>query len=143
MIYEQLKDDIKDAMKSKDTIRKTALKAVTSRAQLLAKEQNCEITDEITTNAINKELKQLNQTLSSIGDNTGSKLYVDTQKMVEIISTYLPKQMGVDEIEAEIKKIMADNPDVAGGKLTGLVMKSLKGKADNKLIKSCIDSLTT
>lgn len=141
MIYETILNDIKTAMKEKDTDRKDVLKQVQIKVQADAKENKKEITDEMVLSAITKELKQLNQTKDAIASKPDTLLYQSTNRKIGILDTYLPEQMSVEEIKAEIKKLMMDNPDVTGGKLTGLVMKALKGKADNKTIKECIDKI--
>lgn len=141
MIYETILNDIKTAMKEKDTDKKDVLKQVQIKVQADSKENKKEITDEMVLSAITKELKQLNQTKDAIASKPDTPLYQSTKRKIGILGTYLPEQMSVEEIKAEIKKLMMDNPDVTGGKLTGLVMKALKGKADNKTIKECIDKI--
>lgn len=141
MIYETILNDIKTAMKEKDTDKKDVLKQVQIKVQADSKENKKEITDEMVLSAITKELKQLNQTKDAIASKPDTPLYQSTKRKIGILDTYLPEQMSVEEIKAEIKKLMMDNPDVTGGKLTGLVMKALKGKADNKTIKECIDKI--
>lgn len=141
MIYEIILNDIKIAMKEKDTDKKDVLKQVQIKVQADSKENKKEITDEMVLSAITKELKQLNQTKDAISSKPDAPLYQSTTRKIDILNAYLPEQMSVDEIKAEIKKIMMNNPDVTGGKLTGLIMKTLKGKADNKIIKECIDEV--
>lgn len=119
-------------MKEKNTILKDVLKQVQTKAQATAKESKTEITDEIVIDAINKELKQLNQTFDLIKDKTESDLFKSTVEKINILTDYLPEQLLEDEIANEIKQIISENTDVPIGKLTGIVMKSLKGKADNK-----------
>lgn len=141
MIYNNILADIKEAMKTKNVNKKDVLKQVQTKAQAEAKENKCEITDEIVINAINKELKQLNQTKDAIKCKPDSDLYKSTEEKIKIIMGYLPEQLAEDECLAEVGKILNANIDMPTGKLTGLVMKTLKGKADNKLIKECIDVL--
>lgn len=138
MLYETVMSNIKDAMKEKNTILKDVLKQVQTKAQATAKESKTEITDEIVIDAINKELKQLNQTFDLIKDKTESDLFKSTVEKINILTDYLPEQLLEDEIANEIKQIISENTDVPTGKLTGIVMKSLKGKADNKVIKKSI-----
>lgn len=131
--------NIKDAMKAKNTTLKDVLKQVQTKAQATAKEQKVDITDEIVINAINKELKQLNQTLDSIKSQPESDLFKSTMEKINILKDYLPEQLSEEEIEAEIRKIMDMNAGTPVGKLTGIVMKALKGKADNVTIKKVLD----
>lgn len=139
MMYETIMADIKTAMKEKDVTKKDVLKQVQTKAQADAKEHKVEISDEIVMTAINKEIKQLNQTLDAIKGKEDSELYKSTVEKLNILKAYLPAQLSEDEVNMEVQKILAENSSEPKGKLTGIVMKTLKGKADNKIIKACID----
>lgn len=104
MLYETVMSNIKDAMKEKNTILKDVLKQVQTKAQATAKESKTEITDEIVIDAINKELKQLNQTFDLIKDKTESDLFKSTVEKINILTDYLPEQLLEDEIANEINK---------------------------------------
>lgn len=141
MLYETIMSNIKDAMKEKNTTLKDVLKQVQTKAQATAKESKTEITDEIVIDAINKELKQLNQTLDAVKSKPESDLFKSTMEKITILKAYLPEQLSEDEIAKEIRKIMFNNEGIPSGKLTGIVMKTLKGKADNLTIKKVLDTI--
>lgn len=143
MLYERIMADIKDAMKNKETDKRDVLKQVQAKAQAAAKDlKRTDIDDIMVMQAVTKELKQLNQTKDSLKGREDSDLYLSTIKKEEILKGYLPKMMTEDECLSAVGEIMNVNPDVTGGRLTGIIMKALNGKADNKMIKSCIDALT-
>lgn len=141
MLYETIQQNIKDAMKNKNTTLKDVLKQVQTKVQATAKEKKVEITDEIVIDAVNKELKQLNQTLDAVKSKPDSELFKSTVEKINILKTYLPEQLSDDEIRAEVEKVISENADVPKGKLTGMIMKQLKGRAEPARIKSVIDSL--
>jgi uncharacterized protein YqeY len=65
---------------------------------------------------------------------------------LEVISRYLPKQLSVDELTDELKKIIAEvgatgPQDV--GKVMGTATKKLAGKADGKMISEAVKKLLT
>lgn len=66
-------------------------------------------------------------------------MFKSTMEKINILKDYLPEQLSEEEIEAEIRKIMDMNAGTPVGKLTGIVMKALKGKADNVTIKKVLD----
>ena len=142
MLYETITSNIKDAMREKNSTLKDVLKQVQAKAQATAKENKTEITDEIVINSINKELKQLNQTLEAVKSKPESDLFKSTMEKITILKRYLPEQLSEDEIAKEIRRIKFENEGIAPGKLTGIVMKQLKGKADNITIKKVLDSLS-
>lgn len=141
MLYETIIFNIKEAMKEKNTTLKDVLKQVQTKAQATAKENKVEITDEIVLEAINKEIKQLNQTLDSVKSKPESELFKSTMEKITILKAYLPEQLSEEEIEKEIREILSENEGVNKGKLTGIVMKTLKGKADNVTIKKVLDRI--
>ena len=91
MIYETILNDIKVAMKEKDTDRKDVLKQVQIKVQADSKENKKEITDEMVLSAITKELKQLNQTKNAISSKPDTPLYQSTNRKIDILNTYLQK----------------------------------------------------
>lgn len=141
MLYDVIMSDIKEAMKSKDINKRDVLKQVQSKTQADAKEKKIEISDEVVLNAIAKELKQLNQTKDSVASKPDSDLYKSTVEKISILQGYLPEQLSEDECLYEVGEILNRTTDMPKGKRIGLIMKELKGKADNKLIKQCIDAL--
>lgn len=141
MLYDVIMSDIKEAMKSKDISKRDVLKQVQSKTQADAKEKKIEISDEVVLNAIAKELKQLNQTKDSVASKPDSDLYKSTVEKISILQGYLPEQLSEDECLYEVGEILNRTTDMPKGKRIGLIMKELKGKADNKLIKQCIDAL--
>ena len=142
MLYNNIMNSIKESMKSKDTHRRDVLKQVQTKAQAFAKENKCDITDEIVMDSIRKELKQLNQTLEAIKSKPESDLYKSTTYKIEVLTEYLPKQLNKQECLNAVQSAIDNAGEVANAKsLIGIVMKELKGKADNKLIKECFDEV--
>jgi len=82
--------------------------------------------------------------------HTGATLFVEPprarglrneRKELEIISAYLPRQLSEQEIEEVISGIIADTGastlnDL--GKVMGVAMKQLKGKADGKIVQQMV-----
>lgn len=153
MLYTQIKEEIKTAMKNKDSDRKDVLKMVVDKAKAIVKEKNPtgtaeDISDDIVLQAIQKEVKQLNQTKESLKGKEDTELYVSTATKIDVLSQYLPDQMTEEEVEEFIESelIRLTNVNVAiSPKIKGMVMKNimpeLKGKADSKMIAQIVDKL--
>ena len=78
MLYEQIKIDLKDAMRSKDTDKRDVLKLVIDKARAIMKEKNPHevsenIPDDVIISAIEKEVKQMNQTLEILSSAENGK----------------------------------------------------------------------
>ena len=153
MLYTQIKDEIKTAMKNKDSDCKDVLKMVVDKAKAIVKEKNPtgteeDISDDIVIQAIQKEVKQLNQTKESLHGKEDTELYIATTRKIGILSQYLPVQMNEEElkefIERKLIELTSVNVEISP-KIKGMVMKNimpeLKGKADNKMVAQILDKL--
>lgn len=138
MLLEKLNGEIKEAMVSKDTNKRDVLRSVKSRANLLAKENHCEIDDELLVKALQKELKELSQALEGFKNNTDNNVYKDYTYRVSVLKEYMPSMMSEDEVREEVKRILNNLDNVPFGKKMQAVMGELKGKADGKLIQKIV-----
>lgn len=139
MLLERLNTEIKEAMINKDVHKRDVLRTVKSNANLDAKEKHVDITDELVIDAVKKEIKQLNQTVKSLAGKENTVLYRSSKYRIEILETYMPKQLTEDEIREEVKKIVSEmDENVAFGVKMRAVMKELSGKADGKLIQKFV-----
>ena len=150
MLYLQIKEEIKTAMKSKDTEKRDVLKMVVDKAKAIVKEKNPtnvteDIPDDVILQAIQKEVKQ---TKDALKGKENTDLYASTTLKIGILSEYLPTQMTENElekyIESELIELTGVNVEISP-KIKGMVMKNimpkLKGKADSRLINKVVDSL--
>lgn len=143
MNYEQLRAEKMAALKSKDTIKNNVVTMLLSGMTYLKKEVGRELTDEECMGVIQKELKQVKESLEM---SKGREDAVEElQKQIAILEGYLPKQMGEDEVQAKVESIIAQlgvEPTVKNkGAIMKNVMAELKGKADGKLIGRIVDQL--
>ena len=144
MINERIKDDIKQAMIDKDEVKKNTLKMVVNKANAQAKDialknkTEIKLTDEVMIAAINKEFKQVEETIAMIESNgkTDSELYANSVKARAILAEYLPKQLTEEELEVEIRKLLEGIDTSNKGLVMKTVMGELKGKANGKLINT-------
>lgn len=145
MMYVKIKAEIKEAMKSKDVIKRDALKMVVDKARAIQKEQNPidtpeTIPNEVMIQAIQKEVKQLNQTKDALKGRENTDLYIQTTHKMAILSSYLPTQMTREEVEKAVFDIISKGEYPNFGMKMKAVMAELKGKADNKLIKEVVET---
>lgn len=153
MLYLQIKEEIKTAMKNKDTEKRDVLKMVVDKAKAIVKEKNPtnvteDIPDDVILQAIQKEVKQLNQTKDALKGKENTDLYASTTLKIGILSEYLPTQMTENElekyIESELIELTGVNVEISP-KIKGMVMKNimpkLKGKADSRLINQVVNRL--
>lgn len=147
-LHEQIKTNIKEAMKARDEIRLSTLRCVLSAFtnEIVAQKKR---PDELLadTDAL-KVIKRLaNQRKDSIEQFTKGgrpELAESEQKELAVLEKFLPAMMSEAEIRAiaEAKKAELGITDKAKiGQLTGMIMKELAGKADGADVKKVVDSL--
>lgn len=145
MLYVNIKNEIKEAMKSKDNTKRDCLRMVVDKAKAIMKNKNPtdvseNIPDEVIVQAVQKEMKQLNQTCEALVGHESGKLYVDTKLKMSILSAYLPSQMTREEVENAVANILSNGEYPNFGMKMKVVMNELRGKADNKLIKDVVET---
>lgn len=146
MLYTQIKEEIKDAMKNKEADRKDVLKMVVDKAKAIIKEKNPsntgeEIPDDVMIQAIQKEVKQLNQTKDSLKSKEDTDLYVSTEMKLDVLSKYLPAQMTEQELEEFISKELSVLVPKTKSMAMKTIMPQIKGRADGKLAVKIINRL--
>lgn len=144
-MYVKIKDSIKEAMKRRDSTTRDCLKLVIDKARAIQKEKNPTdapdiISDDIMLQAIQREIKQLNQTRDSLTGRNDSPIFVETENRIALLSAYLPSQMTKEEVEIAVAKILSNGDYANFGMKMKVVMAELKGKADNKIIKEVVET---
>lgn len=143
MNYEQLRAEKMAALKSKDTVKNNVITMLLSGMTYLKKEVGRELTDEECMSVIQKELKQVKESLEMSKGREDAA--ADLQQQIAILESYLPKQMSPEEVAEQVNAIVAELGLELTVKNKGMIMKNvmgqLKGKADGKIIGSVVDQL--
>lgn len=139
-LLEKINGEIKEAMVSKDADKRDVLRSIKSRANLMAKEGHTEINDDLIIKAVQKEMKEMTQALTSFKDNTDNDVYKSYKYRLSLIEKYLPSMMSEEEVVEAVKNILSNLEDASFGEKMKAVMSELKGKADGKLIQKAVKS---
>ena len=132
----RLNDDLKSAMKNKDTLRLNTIRLVKKYIQELETSvgHNGEATDAEIMKIINKLVKQGKDSAEQYKSAGRIELYNEEMSQVTVLEEYLPKQMSEDEISVEIDKVMAETGSTNMGVLMKELNSRLAGRADGKTI---------
>lgn len=142
MLKERLLNDMKEAMKNKDTIRKNTIQLV--RAAILNKEKDeqKELTDTEIEQIISKEIKKRNDTIGMLLEHDRETEIGDIQKEQDVLAEYLPKPLTPEELDRVVTKILAEG--TFGPKQMGAVIKAVKEevgtRAEGKMISELVKS---
>ena len=136
MIKEQIIEKWKEAYKNKNENLKSAFAMV--KAKILVEEKSGKyelpLSDEIVVSLINKEVKELKETQTFYKPE--DQIYQDINEKIEALSTYLPKQLTVEEVKNIIITLKEKEPNL--GKLIGLVVKEVGNSFDKSKIAALV-----
>ena len=128
----RLMEDLKKAMKNKDTLAKDTIQGI--RAEILKEEKdkqkvldNCEIE-----NIIMKEKRKRLDLLNQLENTNREDIKQQTVEELDIISQYLPRQLTREEIEQEVNTYMKPLVDVTVREM-GSIIKDLKQRLGNSV----------
>lgn len=145
-IVNQIPIDLKNAMLAKDKVKLAALRAIKSAFLLESTKDSSkdEITDQVAQQIISKLHKQRMDAYKIYVDQNRKDLADDEIQQAEILEKYLPKQLSETEIKKELESIISSvgASSIADiGKVMGLAMSTLKGKADGSLISKLVKDI--
>ncbi len=141
-LKEQLFNDLKAAMKEKDTVRKEIIQIVRAGVLQIEKDNKIDdLDDNSVLSVISKEIKKINDVLPDFKRAERQDLVDEANRKIELLKAYLPEQLS----EAEIEGIVTEAIKKTGastmrdmGKVMGTVTAETKGKADNKLVSEIV-----
>ena len=147
-LQQQIKNQIKDAMLKKETVRLTVLRGLTTAFvnELVAtgRTPQGELTDEEVLAVIRRQVKQRKDAIEQFIKGGREDLAQNEKDELVYIEIYLPQMMNEDDIKkiVENKKQELNITDIKDkGKLMSEIMKELKGKADGVTVKNIVDSI--
>ena len=135
------------AMKAKDQIALRTLRAIKAAIMVIETSggrENAALSPEEETALLIKQSKQRKDSIDQFKNAGRDELAASEEEELEYISRFLPKQLSSDELEAELKAIIAQvNASSISdlGKVMGIASKSLAGRADGKEISAKIRQL--
>jgi len=145
-IFDQISEDIKAAMKARDKVRLDTLRNI-KKVFLEAKTApgaNDTLEDADALKIIQKLAKQGRETAQTYVENNRQDLADGELAQVAVLEEYLPKALSEAEIEAEVRKIIAETGATSMkdmGRVMGAASKQMAGRADGRLISEIVKRL--
>lgn len=141
-LKEKLMEDFKDAMKSKDEVKKNTINLARAAIKQVEVDTRTELKDEDILPIIAKQVKMRKDALADFEKGGRTDLIEAYKKEIEILEVYLPAQLTEDEIrvvvESTAKELGIDGGKQNMGKLMGPVMAKVKGQADGGAVKKVV-----
>lgn len=140
----QIKSDIKEAMKAKDTEKRDALRLLDSAMKQIEVDERKELTDEDVIAIIQKQIKQRNDAASQYKEAGREDLYGKEMAEIGFFEAYMPSQLDDDALENALKAIIAETGAESMkdmGKVMGAAKAKIGSQADGKRINECVKRL--
>jgi hypothetical protein len=148
MLHEQIRNNIKEAMKARDQVTlevmRGVLTAFTNELVSTGHTPQDILGDEQALVVITRLAKQRKDSIEQFTKGNRMDLVEEEKGQLSVLEKYLPKLMEKSEVEIiakEMKDKLGINDPTKKGMLMSSLMKDLKGKADGSIVKEVVDQL--
>ena len=144
-LIEKIDNDLKTAMREKKTVSVSALRLLKSAIKNAEIAKGVEkLADQDILGVLSKQIQQRKESIEQYAKG-GRQDLVDMEKSeMEVLTAYVPAQIGDHELESLIRKLLTDNQIQSKkdfGKAMRLAQETLKGQADNKRMSNVLNNL--
>lgn len=145
-LEKQIMEQMKEAMKAKDSVALEALRAIKSGIILAKTESGAkdELSSDDEIKLLQKLVKQRKDSAAIYSEQGRQDLAAPELAQVAVIEKFLPAQLSEQEIEEAVSKIISDggfSGMASMGQVMGIASKELAGKADGKTISTIVKKL--
>jgi uncharacterized protein YqeY len=143
-LQKKITEDMKQAMKSGDTVKRDTLRLLLSSIKNAEGAKLDALDEGEVLSVISKEVKRHLESIDAYKKGNRADLVTKEEAELKILQSYMPEQLGRDEIVKAAKEVIAA-VGAAGpgdkGKVMQQLMPKLKGKADGKVINEVVMEL--
>ncbi|NLE51815.1 MAG: GatB/YqeY domain-containing protein [Chloroflexi bacterium] len=140
-IKERIQDDLKTAMKSGDTQRREILRLLMSAFKQVEVDRRTTLSDDDAIDLLGSEAKKRREAIEEMTRAGRTELAAQEQYELEVIESYLPEQLGRDEIARLVDEAIAET-GASGvrdmGRVMSAVMPRVRGQADGKMVSEVV-----
>ncbi|GMQ63444.1 GatB/YqeY domain-containing protein [Vallitalea maricola] len=140
----QLLQDMKSAMKEKDTLRKNTIQLVRSAILQEEKDNHVELSDDDVIKIISSQVKKRKSSLPEYEKSGRTDLVDDLKVEINILMSYLPEQLSDEELTSIVEKTIEEvgaSSMKDMGKVMSAIIPKVQGKADNKKVSEIIRNI--
>jgi len=143
-LKQRLTDDLKQAMKGGDTVKRSALRLLMASIHNLEIAKRATLDDADILGIIAKEVRQHQESIESFKQGSRQDLVDKEEAEMAVLQGYLPQQMAREEIVEAARKVIAEvgaQGPSDKGKVMQQIMPRLKGRADGRVINEVVTEL--
>lgn len=134
-------DDLKVAMRAGDAVTRDTIRFLQSEIKNFEID-NGEQNDTGVQKIIASQVKKMNEAIEEFAKASRSDLVTEEKAKVEVLSKYLPKQLGDEELTVLVQKTISEMSDTSNrGQVIGAVMKVVAGQADGGRVSAKVNEI--
>ena len=140
-LKDQITEDMKTAMRAKDSERLGTIRLLLSAMKQKEVDERVVLDDAMVVAIVDKLIKQRKDSIEAFKKAERADLADKEEAEMKVLQTYLPQRMSADEVLAEVKAIVAElGASGPGdmGKLKGVVKTKLAGKAEMGTVSAAV-----
>lgn len=140
-LRERLNSEMKEAMKSRDALRLSAIRMVLSAVKNRDIELRRELNDAEITETIVTLCKQRRESIRLFKEAGRQELVDKEEAELALLTEFLPRQLTREELESLVDKAIAETSATSGkdmGKVMKALLPSVSGRADGKLVSEVV-----
>lgn len=138
---EELLQDLKEAMRNKDTLKKDTITMLRAAILQFEKDNQKILNDDEICAIVAKEVKKRKESVKEYEEAGREDIAENLKKEVEILSKYLPEQLTEDEISNLVSQAIFESGATSPrdmGKVMSILRPKTAGKADGKLVSDIV-----
>jgi len=149
-LHQTIKNQIKDALRAKDTIRLDTLRSLSALAQSEMMSSNITgefLPDEKVMTLIKRSVKQHRDSIEQFEKGGRDDLVSKEKAELTILESFMPTMMSYQEVQIIVRsrvdalKSQGNFDPKSTGKIVGMLIKELAGKADGMMVKQAVGEL--
>lgn len=139
MLKNKIQKDILSALKGKKESELKVLRFLLSQINYEEIAKQKELTDDEVESVLQKEYKKRKEAINLFQKGNRPDLVQEEENQLTVFKKYLPQQLSDKELEGIVKEITDKETDTQNiGKIIGLVMAKVKGRADGKQVSELV-----
>lgn len=140
-LKEKLMADLKEAMKSRNKVKKDTITMVRAAIKQREVDERVELTESEIVDIIAKQVKQKRDSITDFEKGNRQDLIDLTNEEIKILLEYLPPQLSDEELTSIVKEAIEETGAQTKkdlGKLMAFIMPKVKGRADGKDVNKIV-----
>jgi uncharacterized protein YqeY len=129
------------AIRERDELRRDTLRMVIAAAYNAHKQAGRDLTDDEVVAVLSREVKMRRESVEAFTAGDRPEAAAKEQHEIEIISAYLPEQLGTDELTKLVVEAVTESGATSPrdmGKVMSALMPKVRGRADGKTVSAMV-----